>query len=328
MDLDLTGLDNLTNLGAGATDSGKPLELPLSEVIEDPDQPRQHFDEEKLRSLAEQIKAKKVKTPISVKPKNADGKYVINHGARRYRASIMAGKGTIPAFIDETHDDYDQAAENIQREGLTPMEIALFIHKRVKAGDKKGVIAGKLGQKPSFVSEYLPLIEAPAFIQELARTAKVGAKTLYLLIGAFKDFPSEVEKYAASTEEISRAGVLALLENLKMPAPQAPAPTPQVPAVQELTPPITMPGASAGEGTIAEPEKPQQSEQPITQPTKPVKPTAPAVAKPRALAILVKIDGRLARLTQTGKVQIAYKDSGETAEIELAAAEIIGTEDV
>ncbi len=328
MSLDLTGLDNLANLGASAAGSGKPLELLLSDLIEDAGQPRQHFDEEKLRSLAAQIRAKGVKAPVSVKPKNAAGKYVLNHGARRYRASIMAGKTTIPAFVDETHDDYDQAAENIQREGLTPMEIALFIHKRVKAGDKKGLIAERLGQKPSFVSEYLPLVDAPGVIQELARTGKVGAKTLYLLIGGYKDFPAEVERYIAATEEISRAGVLALLDSLSL---KEPPPAPQVvPAAPQQALPPSAPATITERPPTGQDKTSALAAPPDIQPTRPVESVTTSVgAPPQArLAILVKVDGRLARVAAAGTVHVIYKDTGETAAVDLAEADIVGTENV
>ncbi|MEX3557756.1 MAG: ParB/RepB/Spo0J family partition protein [Burkholderia sp.] len=223
--LDLTGLGNLAALTEGneAAPNGEPLELSIADVIEDPDQPRKFFSEEAIESLAAQIRASKVRSPISVKPRNADGKYIINHGARRYRASIRAGKTTIPGFIDETHDDYDQVAENIQREDLAPMEIAMFIQKRVAKGDKKGDIAAKLGQKSSFVSEHLPLIEAPEFIQALARDKSVGVRTLYDLIKAHAEFPAEAEAYVASAEKVTRAGVAALVQELKSPkAPVVP----------------------------------------------------------------------------------------------------------
>ncbi len=62
----------------------------ISEIMEDPNQPRlKEFDETSLRELADNIKARGIKSPISVKPKNADSKFIINHGARRYRAAIL-----------------------------------------------------------------------------------------------------------------------------------------------------------------------------------------------------------------------------------------------
>lgn len=65
------------------------------------------FPEDQMQKMAESIKERGVKTPISVKPHPTEqGKWLINYGARRFRASIMAGKDTIPAFVDNDHDDW------------------------------------------------------------------------------------------------------------------------------------------------------------------------------------------------------------------------------
>lgn len=189
--LDLTGLDMLAALTEtcdGAT--GAPLDLLLADVMEDPAQPRTVFSEASIASLAAQIRASKVCSPISVKPKNADGKYLINHGARRYRASLLAGKLTIPGFIDATHDDYDQMEENIQREDLAPLDIARAIKKLLARGAKKGEIASKLGKPPSFITEHLALVDAPPFLQALADNKAVGLRTLYDLIQIYGAFPA------------------------------------------------------------------------------------------------------------------------------------------
>lgn len=125
-------LGNLSTLNETSQESGK-LELSLSSIIEDSEQPRTFFNEESLNELAESIKERGVKSPISVRPHPTEpGKYIINHGARRYRASLIAGKTTIPAFIDTNYDLYDQATENIQRENLTAREIAMVIDRAIK----------------------------------------------------------------------------------------------------------------------------------------------------------------------------------------------------
>lgn len=345
--LDLTGLGNLAALteGSKTAPNGEPLELLIADVIEDSDQPRKFFSEEAIESLAAQIRASKVRSPISVKPKNADGKYIINHGTRRYRASIRAGKTTIPGFIDETHDDYDQVAENIQREDLAPLEIALFIKKRIAKGDKKGDIAAKLGQKSSFVSEHLPLIEAPEFIQALARDKSVGVRTLYDLIKAHADFPTEAEAYVASTEEVTRAGVAALIRGLKAPKAPAGAQTNAGWSGSEATPQSNGDGQQAavdGAQTAANGsgDAPQvqdaaengvaaltgngKANDKITETSKPAATkTQEAVKK---LAIVVRDGERIATVMCSRKVEIIYKDTGEVAEIDLAAVEIVGTE--
>ena len=88
------------------------LELDLSLIDEDPNQPRTEFDPVTLQELSDTIRLRGVKTPISVHPHpQIEGRFIINHGARRFRASILAKKKTIPAFIDTDYSKVDQMIE-------------------------------------------------------------------------------------------------------------------------------------------------------------------------------------------------------------------------
>src|SRR6185295_16447038 len=174
LDIDLSGLEGgfsellkSSEPKAAAVGTGEPIQFNIDNIEEDPNQPRQTFDDEALTELADSIRADKVRVPISVKPKNASGKYIINHGARRYRASILAGKKTIPGFIDDSHDDYAQVVENIQRDNLTAVEIAKFIEKRRAAGDKDKVIGERLGKSKSYISMHGALLNWPEYIEEV-----------------------------------------------------------------------------------------------------------------------------------------------------------------
>ena len=227
--IDLSGLDdfNVSSLmqagvpEAKAESNGKPLEIPLDEIIEDPDQPRTAdnpgFSHESLSELAESIiESDGVKTPISVRSKNADGFYVINHGARRFRASKLAKRKTIKAFIDDQHDEYDQAIENIQRENFTPMEIALFIEKREKKGDSRVSIAKRLGKSKAFVTQHAALLTLPAELRELYDEGRCrDVLALYELANLHKKHPSEVLKFIETAPEITRSAVEALKASLK-----------------------------------------------------------------------------------------------------------------
>ncbi len=146
---------------AKVKESGEYQHLPLDEIVEDPHQPRKEFDEEFLKSLAADIKARGVKTPISVKPKNADGKYVINFGANRYRGSIMAGKKDIPAVIDANSDAYDQVNENIKRKNLSARDIATWIQGRLDMGDDRKTIMERLDVTASFLTQHLAILKMP-----------------------------------------------------------------------------------------------------------------------------------------------------------------------
>lgn len=96
--------------------------IDINLIDEDPNQPRTEFDKETLQELADTIAERGVKSPISVH-RTEGGRFMINHGARRYRAGILAGKTTIPAFIDYDYTQADQIIENIQRDNLKPIEM-------------------------------------------------------------------------------------------------------------------------------------------------------------------------------------------------------------
>ncbi len=103
--------------------------LDINTIKPDENQPRKLFDEESLKELASSIKEKGVLEPILVR-KDGNG-YVIISGERRWRASILAGKDTIPAIVINTENERDikeiQIIENLQRKDITPIERARTI---------------------------------------------------------------------------------------------------------------------------------------------------------------------------------------------------------
>ena len=161
------------------------LSLPLASIIEDPTQPRTEFDAEELAKLAEDIGRRGVQAPIAVRPP-VDGVYQIIHGARRFRASVLAGLPTIPAIVqadDVAFDEYSQVLENTQRDNLSPLDIARFIQKRKALGESNSKIARNLSEKPEWVTYHLALIDMPPEIQEAYDAGKIrGAKAAYDLM--------------------------------------------------------------------------------------------------------------------------------------------------
>jgi ParB family chromosome partitioning protein len=165
--LDLDGLGDLSSLldpvVANASGDG-PLHLSLDAIEEDPNQPRKSdnpgFSKESLEELAMTISERGVKSPISVRERpDAPGRYVINHGARRYRASRIAGKEVIPAFVDNDYNEADQVIENLQRNELTAREIADFIGRELAKGKKKIDIAKEIGKSPAFITQHITLLD-------------------------------------------------------------------------------------------------------------------------------------------------------------------------
>ncbi|MGP1609429.1 MAG: ParB/RepB/Spo0J family partition protein, partial [Burkholderiales bacterium] len=220
MALDLSALEEKPTAPAvavAAQPTGKPLDIPLADIEEDPDQPRKEFTPEAMQEMTDSVRARGVKTPVSVRPHpSKPGKWMLNFGARRYRGSLAAGRETIPAFVDEAHDDYDQVIENIQRDDLKPMELALFIKKRLDAGDKKQHIAKSLGKDGAIITQHLALIDPPACIEEAYSSGKCKSPTtLYSLRGLYEKFPEQVDAWCASAVEITRTNVSDLADELK-----------------------------------------------------------------------------------------------------------------
>ena len=186
------------------------LSLPLVAVIEDPTQPRTEFDAEELAKLAEDIGRRGVQAPIAVRPA-VEGIYQIIHGARRFRASGLAGVPTIPAIVqaDEVaFDDYSQVLENTQRDNLTPLDIARFIQKRKALGESNSQIARNLSEKPEWVTYHLALIDMPAEIQQAYDAGQVtGAKATYELRKLHGKDPESVKELIASGEEITQVRI-------------------------------------------------------------------------------------------------------------------------
>ena len=210
--LGLDGLGDLSALLETSVASGRPLELKLEEIAEDPDQPRVEFNEESLAELADSIRARGVKTPISVRPvKKGDG-YMINHGARRFRASRLAGLETIPVYVDDDYTDEDQIIENIHRDALRPREIADYIGRKLTQGKQQKDIAKALGKSKGWVSQHAVLLDLP---EPIAAAFKEGRATdvtaIYELVNCHKEDPEGTESWMTA-QEISRGTVKQLKE--------------------------------------------------------------------------------------------------------------------
>ncbi|MDD2290658.1 MAG: ParB/RepB/Spo0J family partition protein [Aliarcobacter sp.] len=145
-----------------ATDQEQPtlggiLELALFLVYPDPNQPRKLFNEEKIEELANSIKEHGLLEPIIVE-EDGTGKYKLVAGERRYRAHLKADLKTIKAIVTVEHKEVIsevQLIENIQREDLTPFEIALSIKAIWEQGKytKKSDLAKNIGKKAPYVSK-------------------------------------------------------------------------------------------------------------------------------------------------------------------------------
>ncbi|MBO5890900.1 MAG: ParB/RepB/Spo0J family partition protein [Alistipes sp.] len=165
------GLDAIFGTTA-PTQQSKPMsemaEVAISAIEPNPLQPRTLFDDEALGELSTSIAQLGVIQPITIKP-NGNSKYIIISGERRWRAAKMAGLENIPAYIREVDDENLHAmalVENIQRENLNAIEIALGMKRLVEeCGLTQEAMAVKVGKKRSTVSNYMRLLSMPSEVQ-------------------------------------------------------------------------------------------------------------------------------------------------------------------
>ncbi len=148
-------------------------ELELAKIRANASQPRTNFDSEALEELAASIKRLGVIQPITVRELDGDNFEIIS-GERRYRAAILAGISKIPAYIRTANDSeiLEMAlVENVQREELDPIEIALTIRRLIdELGVTQQELAHSIGKRRSTVANYLRLLTlSPAVQRALAQ---------------------------------------------------------------------------------------------------------------------------------------------------------------
>lgn len=142
-------------------------EIAIADIVPNPTQPRRKFDEQALEELADSIRTLGLIQPITVKPK--DGKYLIISGERRWRAAQAAGVEKVPAYIRDVDDTNLHAmalVENIQRQDLNSIEVALGLQRLIdECGLTQDELADKVGKKRSTISNYMRLLRLPDEVQ-------------------------------------------------------------------------------------------------------------------------------------------------------------------
>jgi len=212
MDFEIEALPAI-DIGSGV---GVPLQLALDSIDEDPDQPRREFDSRELQELADSIAERGVLQPISVRRHPGhEGRWIVNLGARRLRASRLLGRTEIPAFVHETPDCYDQVVENEQREGLKPLELALFIQRRLACGESQAEIARRLGKSAPYVTYATAMIDPPDWLMDLYRQGRCrGLRELHELRRLAAQFETCLPRLQAQSGPITREGLAELRSTL------------------------------------------------------------------------------------------------------------------
>ncbi len=176
------GQDGIISLLSARTPTAV-REIPISKIQPNPSQPRMTWHEETLKELAASIGEHGVLQPILVRPAGTgaagneagpaggDRGYEIIAGERRWRASKLAGRETIPAIV-ERFDDATALEialiENLQREDLSPLDEAFIYHKMTnELGYSIRGLASKLGKDKGYVENRLRLADAPEDVREM-----------------------------------------------------------------------------------------------------------------------------------------------------------------
>ncbi|MBI5218185.1 MAG: ParB/RepB/Spo0J family partition protein [Bacteroidia bacterium] len=172
------GLDALLE-GAGNESGiivGKTSDIPLDKIIANPYQPRTEFDEESLQELTHSIKTIGIIQPITVRMVDQD-RFQLISGERRLRASRLAGLDSIPAYVRLADDQgmLEMAlVENLQREDLDPIEIALsFVRLLDECNLTQEELSERVGKKRSTISNYVRLLKLPPEIQSGIRNKEI-----------------------------------------------------------------------------------------------------------------------------------------------------------
>lgn len=195
---------------------GVVVNIPLDQIEVNPFQPRSTFEEDSLLELSESIKIHGVIQPITVR-KIENGRYQLIAGERRLRASKLSGKKDIPAYIRNASDQESieiALIENIQREDLNPLEIAVNYKRLMDECDlTQEQLSVRVGKNRSSVTNFLRLLKLPPDIQVALRDEKItmghakallGIDQITTLLALFKEVVSK-ELSVRQTEELVRS---------------------------------------------------------------------------------------------------------------------------
>jgi ParB family chromosome partitioning protein len=161
------GLGALIPTGATVEPTAALQDIPISAIRPNPQQPREHFDEETLASLADSIREVGVLQPILVRER--DGEYEMIAGERRWRAARRVGMQTIPAIVrsaDNATMLQQAIVENVQREQLNPLEEAAAYQQLIEDfALTHDEVAARVGKSRATITNTLRLLQLPPAIQ-------------------------------------------------------------------------------------------------------------------------------------------------------------------
>jgi ParB family chromosome partitioning protein len=227
---------------AAENEGGKPREIPLDQIDPNPFQTRTHVNEDQLSELAASIAANGVVQPILVRPQ-ANGRFQLIAGERRWLASQQAGKETIPAILRQVSDEQAMEitiVENLQRADLNPMEQARAFERLSREFHMtQEQMAIRTGKDRATVANFLRLLRLPASVQTRVEAGELSfghARTLLAFEHA-EEMEKAAQRIAALSLSVRQTenyvqGLIHPERNKKEPKPEEPV-DPNVREVQE-----------------------------------------------------------------------------------------------
>jgi ParB family chromosome partitioning protein len=153
------------------------LRVPIHNIRPNPHQPRREFNEQRLQELAQSIENHGLIQPITVRY-IGEKRFELISGERRLRAAKQAGLKELPAYVREANDEEIISfalIENIQREDLNPMEVALGYKRLIdEVGQTQAEVADKVGKNRSTVANMMRLLNLPAYVQAALRDETIS----------------------------------------------------------------------------------------------------------------------------------------------------------
>jgi len=164
-------------LGVNREAAGHVSEIPVDAIVPNPYQPRQDFEEEAMSQLVRSIEQLGIIQPLTIRALE-NGRFEVIAGERRLRAARRAGLRTVPAYVREADMEVmlEMAlVENVQREDLNPIEIALGYQRLIsECGLRQDEVARRVGKKRSTVANFLRLLHLPARLQAALRDKSIS----------------------------------------------------------------------------------------------------------------------------------------------------------
>lgn len=201
----LESADDVSSKSAGDTygQVGSISMIPIALIEANPFQPRTHFEKEALIDLTNSIKEHGIIQPITLR-KTGVNSYQIISGERRFKASQIAGLNEVPAYIRVANDQVmlEMAiVENIQRENLNAIEIALSFQRLIEECNlTQEELSEKVGKDRTTVTNYLRLLKLPEEIQAGIRDKKISMGHARALLG-LKDAREQQEAFRQIVDE-------------------------------------------------------------------------------------------------------------------------------